>query len=175
MMHVGIANPRWWGKRSRHSRRMRNQQFYVAGKRPMTILEFQCRDPPFLVWVFIAVVVNICILQLTVLSSQTIPFKVYYQLKWRNGNVIALYIRHVWAGFWHGLGLYAKLACQTHTRWRYWYFRWCWVARLVRNFCNHDSIFFNKIYSSEYGISHSYFSPILTKRYYKHAMIVRPH
>ena len=35
VMHVGIANPRWWGKRSRHSRRMRNQQFYVSGKRPM--------------------------------------------------------------------------------------------------------------------------------------------
>ena len=26
---------RWWGKRSRHSRRMRNPQFYVSGKRPI--------------------------------------------------------------------------------------------------------------------------------------------
>ena len=26
---------RWWGKRSWHSRRMRNPQFYVSGKRPM--------------------------------------------------------------------------------------------------------------------------------------------
>ena len=26
---------RWLGKRSRHSRRMRNPQFYVSGKRPM--------------------------------------------------------------------------------------------------------------------------------------------
>ena len=34
-MHVGIANPRLWGKRSRHSRRMRNPPFYVYGKRPM--------------------------------------------------------------------------------------------------------------------------------------------
>ena len=34
-MHVGIAYPRWRGKRSRHSRRMRNRQFYVSGKRPM--------------------------------------------------------------------------------------------------------------------------------------------
>ena len=34
-MHVGIANSRWWGKRSRHSRRMRNPQFCVSGKRPM--------------------------------------------------------------------------------------------------------------------------------------------
>ena len=35
VMHVGIVNPRWWWKRSRHSRRMRNPQFYVSGKRPM--------------------------------------------------------------------------------------------------------------------------------------------
>ena len=35
VMHVGIANPRWRGKRSRHSRRMRKQQFYVSGKRPI--------------------------------------------------------------------------------------------------------------------------------------------
>ena len=32
VMHVGIANPRWRGKRSRHSRRMNNPQFYVSGK-----------------------------------------------------------------------------------------------------------------------------------------------
>ena len=30
----------WWGKRSRHSRRMRNRQFYVPGKRPMAISPF---------------------------------------------------------------------------------------------------------------------------------------
>ena len=35
VMHVGIAHSRWRGKRSRHSRRMRNPQFYVSGKRPM--------------------------------------------------------------------------------------------------------------------------------------------
>ena len=35
LMHVGIANPRWRGKRSRHSRRMRNPLFYVSGKRPI--------------------------------------------------------------------------------------------------------------------------------------------
>ena len=28
---------RWRGKRSRHSRRMRNPQFYVSGKRPMSV------------------------------------------------------------------------------------------------------------------------------------------
>ena len=33
-----IANPRWWGKRSRHSRWMRNPQFYVSGKRPMACI-----------------------------------------------------------------------------------------------------------------------------------------
>ena len=34
-MHVEIANPLWRGKRSRHSPRMRNPQFFVSGKRPM--------------------------------------------------------------------------------------------------------------------------------------------
>ena len=43
VMHVGIANPRWRGKRSRHSGRMRNPQFYVSGKRPMVLYH---------VWVF---------------------------------------------------------------------------------------------------------------------------
>ena len=35
VLHVGIANPRWQGKCSRHYRRMRNPQFYVSDKRPM--------------------------------------------------------------------------------------------------------------------------------------------
>ena len=35
VMHVGVTNPLWWGKRARHSRRMRTSQFYVSGKRPM--------------------------------------------------------------------------------------------------------------------------------------------
>ena len=34
-MHFGIANPRWWAKRARHTRRMRNPQFYMSGERPM--------------------------------------------------------------------------------------------------------------------------------------------
>ena len=34
-MHVGFASPRGLGKRSRHSRRMRNPQSYVSGKRPI--------------------------------------------------------------------------------------------------------------------------------------------
>ena len=36
VMHVRIDNPRCRGKRSRHSRRMRNPCFYVSGKRPIT-------------------------------------------------------------------------------------------------------------------------------------------
>ena len=38
VMHVGIANPRWRGKRTRHCRRMRNPQFYVSGKIPMRVI-----------------------------------------------------------------------------------------------------------------------------------------
>ena len=37
IMHVGIDNPRCRGKRPRHSRCMRNQQFCVSGKRPMEV------------------------------------------------------------------------------------------------------------------------------------------
>ena len=37
VMHVRIANPRWQGKRLRHSRRMRNPQYYVYGKRSMYV------------------------------------------------------------------------------------------------------------------------------------------
>ena len=35
VIHVGIANPRWRGKRLWYSRRMRNPQFYVSAKRAM--------------------------------------------------------------------------------------------------------------------------------------------
>ena len=34
-MHVGIANPRW---REKRSRRMRNPQFHISGKRPLTLI-----------------------------------------------------------------------------------------------------------------------------------------
>ena len=34
-MHVGIANPRRRGKRSRHSRRLCNPHFFVSGERPI--------------------------------------------------------------------------------------------------------------------------------------------
>ena len=35
LLTIGFLWSRWRGKRSRHSRRMRNPQFYVSGKRPM--------------------------------------------------------------------------------------------------------------------------------------------
>ena len=58
-MHVGVANQRWWGKRSRHSRCMRNPQFYVTGNRPMVwplhCIEFrflwQTHNEPLQPWV----------------------------------------------------------------------------------------------------------------------------
>ena len=37
----GFLWSRWQGKRSRHSRRMRNPQFYVSGKRPMGHRKFR--------------------------------------------------------------------------------------------------------------------------------------
>ena len=37
----GFLWSRWRGKRSRHSRRMRNPQFYAFGKRPMVSLDIQ--------------------------------------------------------------------------------------------------------------------------------------
>ena len=40
---------RWRGKRSRHSRRMRNPKFYVSGKRPMARLPgIKCLQPAFM-------------------------------------------------------------------------------------------------------------------------------
>ena len=33
----GFLWSRWWGKRSRHSRRMHNPRFFVCGKRPMPV------------------------------------------------------------------------------------------------------------------------------------------
>ena len=45
-LNIGFLWSRWRGKRSRHSRRMRNPQFYVSGNRPMSIL--QTAHKPFL-------------------------------------------------------------------------------------------------------------------------------
>ena len=45
----GFLWSRWRRKRSRHSRRMRNRQFYVSGKRPM---EINC--------IFVLMVLQIC-------------------------------------------------------------------------------------------------------------------
>ena len=41
VMHVGIANRLWRGKRSRHSRRMHNPQLNVFGKRPIPQLQWK--------------------------------------------------------------------------------------------------------------------------------------
>ena len=47
VMHVGITSPQWRGKRSRHPRRMRIQQFYVSVKRPMVkVLSLFSRNIP---------------------------------------------------------------------------------------------------------------------------------
>ena len=56
-MHVAVTNPRWRGKRSRHSRRMRNPRFYVSGKRPIDLFleiltnefcHYQCTGSSFI-------------------------------------------------------------------------------------------------------------------------------
>ena len=47
VMHVGIANPRWRAKRSRHYRRMRKPQFYISGKRPKVIALKNIIGPSF--------------------------------------------------------------------------------------------------------------------------------
>ena len=44
VMHVGIANPWWRGKGSRHYRRMRNPHFCISGKRSM--LCASCHSEP---------------------------------------------------------------------------------------------------------------------------------
>ena len=41
----GFLWSQWRGKRSRHSRRMRNRQFYISGKRPMQM----CVQPYYVV------------------------------------------------------------------------------------------------------------------------------
>ena len=50
VMHVGIAKPRWWEKRSRHSRSMRNPQFYVSVKRPIGRCCRMCKRPIWILW-----------------------------------------------------------------------------------------------------------------------------
>ena len=52
LMHVGIAYPRWRGKRSQHSRRMRNPQFYVSGKKPISVdvIAYPCRNLKLCYW-----------------------------------------------------------------------------------------------------------------------------
>ena len=49
MMHAGIANPLWRAKRARHSRRMRNSQFYGSDKRHM-IYDWTFQLPMQWIW-----------------------------------------------------------------------------------------------------------------------------
>ena len=42
----GFLWSRWWGKRSRQSRRMHNPQFYVSGERPIMIIWTRFRQCP---------------------------------------------------------------------------------------------------------------------------------
>ena len=49
----GFLWSRWRGKRSRHSRRMRNQQFCVSGKRPMKTFPFKLiSTSTIVIWAF---------------------------------------------------------------------------------------------------------------------------
>ena len=43
----GFLGSRWWGKRSQHSWRMRNPQFYVSGKKPMWCMMTSPRPHPY--------------------------------------------------------------------------------------------------------------------------------
>ena len=54
MVHVGIATPGGWGKRSRHSPHMRNLQFCISGKRPM-VFTMQILTGLYLSWRRIAI------------------------------------------------------------------------------------------------------------------------
>ena len=48
VVHVGIANQQWRGKRTRHSRRMRNPHFCITGKRPMMSLKLSTGSRDYL-------------------------------------------------------------------------------------------------------------------------------
>ena len=62
VMHVGIANPLWRGKRSRHSRRMRDTIFSVFGKRPMQYTPWnrQSLVVPWFLWLYHELQVDSC-------------------------------------------------------------------------------------------------------------------
>ena len=49
----GFLWSRWRGKRSRHSRRMRNPQFYVSGKKPMVACPFRTMIALYRMFTFI--------------------------------------------------------------------------------------------------------------------------
>ena len=49
MMHAGNAKPPWRGKRSHHSRLIRNPQYYISDKRPMEII-YDCNNVSKVSW-----------------------------------------------------------------------------------------------------------------------------
>ena len=67
VIHVGSANTGWRGRRFRHSRRMRNPQSYVSGKRPMvkrmkerTLPSTKCFQTVFMIhkYAFLVCIIN---------------------------------------------------------------------------------------------------------------------
>ena len=74
MMHVGIANPWWRGKCSRHSWHLHNPQFHVFGKRPMLI-----HISKFYPFEFIPMWYDLCWLQVMLFSYCIVyPMSVNY-------------------------------------------------------------------------------------------------
>ena len=90
VMHGWIANYRFlccrWGKRSRHSRRMHNPQFYVSGKRPMEEL----RGWSALGFVIHFLAINICQNAKNTLENET---------SWPSPNL-------QWPTYWHENSIY---------------------------------------------------------------------
>ena len=86
-MHVVIANPRSRGQRSRPSRRMRNPQFYVSGKRP--IVWGHLATISYLSWYLNSSRPNdIYMSRLAKLSS--IQTKDCYAILWTNGGILSI-------------------------------------------------------------------------------------
>ena len=74
-MHVGIAKPRWRGKRSRHSRRhMRNLKFYISGKRPIQYVAYTILFCFVLLWLYHQFSVNSIGVSINILHTNAVSF-----------------------------------------------------------------------------------------------------
>ena len=82
-MHVGIANPRWRGKCSRHSWRMRNLQFCVSGKRPIHQIPYHARFVLLIFCLISMATIFICGRLLVIYSCLT---KLFYRLSDTSSN-----------------------------------------------------------------------------------------